>query len=517
MGLTIGSGLGAPAPTTRVSVASDGTEGNNASGGDLAVISADGRLVDFDSSATNLVAGDTNNVGDIFVHDRQTGVTERVSVASDGTEGNANSLTHALSADGRYVAFGSNASNLVAGDTNNTLDVFVRDRQTGATERVSVASNGAEANGISAFPALSADGRLVAFYSFASNLVPGDTNNTVDIFVRDRQAGTTTRVSVASNGIQGNNFSFSPALSADGRYVAFGSFASNLVPGDTNGSADVFVHDRQTGLTERVSVGVGGIQGNQGSLIQRSAISADGRLVAFASMASNLVPGDTNDAWDVFVRDRQAGTTERVSLACGGQASTGQEPALSADGRFVAFRSFAPLVPGDTNNREDIFVYDRQGGTTTRVSLADDGAQANGESRRAALSADARVVAFSSLASNLVPDDTNGVSDVFVRGFEPENSVCLWQKSTQPVTETLTGLSPDQHVVTFQNGTPGLRAVRVTVNGRVLPMVTGLRDGEVRRVDVARYLKPGATNTVIIRLETAWGGQPGSAIVSLGG
>src|SRR5437867_3098602 len=205
--LTALGGRSAGAQTTvRVSVASDGTEGNAASLGAAAVV----------------------------VHARQTGTTERVSVASDGTEGNAASAGATLSADGRFVAFHSAATNLVAGDTNGTNDVFVHDRQTGITERVSVASDGTQGNKASSDPALSADGRFVAFHSTASNLVAGDTNGATDVFVDDRQTGTTARVSAAAVGTEGNAASAGAALSADGRLVAFHSSATNLVAGDAN-------------------------------------------------------------------------------------------------------------------------------------------------------------------------------------------------------------------------------------------------------------------------------------------
>ncbi|HEX5504820.1 MAG TPA: HYR domain-containing protein, partial [Thermomicrobiales bacterium] len=240
---------------------------------------------------------------------REAGTTERVSVASDGTQANSGSgvFTLALSTDGRFVAFVSDATNLVPNDTNGRGDVFVRDRQAGATERVSVDSDGVQANGASDIHsvALSADGRYVAFLSAATNLVPGDTNSTTDVFVRDRQFGTTERVSVAGGGAQANNGSTdTPALSADGRYVAFASAATNLVPGVDTICEDVFVHDRQTGATERVSVASDGGQANGCS--RDPTLSADGRSVAFRSFASNLVPDDTNGTWDVFVHDRLA-------------------------------------------------------------------------------------------------------------------------------------------------------------------------------------------------------------------
>jgi len=237
-------------------------------------------------------------------------VVQRVSVASDGTQGNDNSWDPSISADGRYVAFFSHASNLVPGDTNGKADVFVHDRVTGQTTRVSVASDGTEGNGYSWFPSISADGRYVAFESIASNLVPGDTNGVSDVFVHDRLTGQTTRVSVASDGTQGHSASDHPSISADGRYVAFESFASNLVPGDTNGKRDVFVHDRLTGQTARVSVASDGTQGNGDSIYP--SISADGRYVAFVSGASNLVPGDANGNIDVFIAAAAEPTAMRL-------------------------------------------------------------------------------------------------------------------------------------------------------------------------------------------------------------
>ena len=305
----------------------------------------------------------------MFVHDRQTGTTERVSVATGGGEANGASYTPAISADGRFVAFHSDATNLVSGDTSGFTDIFVHDRQTGTTERVSVATGGAEANGISGLAAISADGRFVAFQSAANNLVSGDTNSAYDIFVHDRQTGTTERVSVASGGGQATGGpSLRPVLSADGRFVAFFSDATTLVS-DTNATTDIFVHDRQTGTTERVNVATNGDQatGISGS----AAISADGRFVAFESVANNLVGSDTNSTYDVFVHDRESGTTERVSVATNGGQATGNStfPAISADGRFVAFQSDAAnLVGGDANAASDVFVHDR--GTSGAAPLA---------------------------------------------------------------------------------------------------------------------------------------------------
>jgi hypothetical protein len=282
-------------------VDSSGVEGNGSGVGSS--ISADGRIVAFHSDATNLVPGDTNSQPDIFVHDRATGVTERVSVDSSGAEGNRDSSGVWISADGQIVTFTSWASNLVAGDTNGCADAFVHDRATGITERVSVDSSGVEADDGSGPCSISADGQIVAFWSFASNLVAGDTNWCLDIFVHDRSTGITERVSVDSSGLEGNGpSSGGGAISADGRLVAFGSHASNLVAGDTSRTEDVFVHDRATGITERVSVDSSGVEGDSDS--QSPSISADGQIVAFHGDASNLVAGDTNGSWDVFVHER---------------------------------------------------------------------------------------------------------------------------------------------------------------------------------------------------------------------
>ena len=288
--------------TERVSVASDGTQGDG--GSDDPSASANGRYVAFQSLSDNLVSADTNYCKDVFVHDCETGQTTRVSVASDGTQGNDDSEFPSISADGRYVAFDSLASNLVSSDTNGDWDVFVHDRETGQTTRVSIASNGTQGNGYSLWPFISADGRDVVFQSSASNLVTGDTNDCDDVFVHDCETEQTTRVSVASDGMQGDgSSSFSP-ISADGRCVTFMSRASNLVSSDTNGDWDVFVHDRETGQTTRVSIASNGTQGN--GMSRNPSISADGRYVAFGSEASNLVSSDTNGCRDVFVHDREA-------------------------------------------------------------------------------------------------------------------------------------------------------------------------------------------------------------------
>ena len=345
------------------------------------------------------------------------GTTTLVSVDSNGIQGDYWSGTPAISADGRYVAFGS-LSTLVSDDTNGFYDIYVHDRQTGATSRVSVSSTGIEGDSISQYPSISADGRYVAFESRATNLVDDDTNGEADIFIHDRQTGDTTRVSVASNETQGNNSSNKPAISGDGRYVAFDSVASNLVPGDTNeitGGSDIFVHDQQIGQTTRVSVASDGTQGDYGS--NGPAISADGSYVAFSSSATNLVDGG-DFTGDIYVHNTQTGQTSLVSAASDGTKgnSNSFNPAISADGSIVVFFSNASnLVPDDTNFLGDIFLHNRTTSLTTRVSVASDGTQGDENAGVfTSISTYGRYVAFTSLATNLVSIDTNGKRDVFV-------------------------------------------------------------------------------------------------------
>lgn len=432
--------------TQRVSLSSDGVQSNDYSY--FPSVSGDGRYIAFGSSATNLVAGDTNGAPDVFVHDLQTGLTELVSVASDGTQGDGESNYPSISSDGRFVAFMSRAGNLVPGDTNSCwwpggdtscADVFVHDRQTGLTQRVSVASDGTQGNRGSSDPSISGDGRYVAFSSRADTLVEGDTHlcdpgplsaqqeNCSDVFVHDRQTGITRRVSVSSDGLQSNGHSAyydKASISGDGRYVAFTSYATNLVEGGTQACGpfpeprasihdcpQVFVHDLQAGLTQLISVSNDGVQGDDAS--GNPSISADGRFVAFDSSASNLVVGATGG---VFVHDHQTGLTELVSVSSTGVQATGAWPAISSDGRFVSFTSSADnLVEADTNDFQDVFLHDRQSGITEQVSVSSQELPADDHSYESAISADGRSIAFRSLASNLVPADTNQIDDVFVR------------------------------------------------------------------------------------------------------
>lgn len=411
-GPAVGAGAASGAfgsSTTRVSVKSN--EAQVFAPSSQSQMSVDGRFIAFVSDAQNLVTGDTNGKPDVFLRDRVAGTTTRVSVASGGGQGNGRSDLATISRGGRYVAFYSEASNLVAGDSNGRSDVFVRDVVGGTTRRVSVTSGGGQANGDSAFPSISDNGQLVAFSSDATNLVSGDGNGLLDIFVRDLAAGTTRRLSVSSTGAGGNGPSVFPRISGNGDVVTFVSDATNLVPGDTNGNRDVFVRVRSTSTTQLVSVGVGGAPAD--NLSDAPALSRDGRYVAFDSSASNLVPGDTNGFQDVFVRDRAAGTTQLVSAWPTGTPTNrlSTAPDISESGQIVVFTSQLSDAGALTN------VYRRNLGTgvTRLASVGLSGQPANSNSFGAAVSPDGLHVGFTSTASNLVTGDTNNQQDVFVR------------------------------------------------------------------------------------------------------
>jgi Tol biopolymer transport system component len=328
-------------------------------------ISEDGRRVSFTSLASDLVEGDQPATSDTFVRDLVLGVTERVNVSSQGVPADGGGRGSALSSDGRFVAFVSVGGNLVAGDGNGAEDVFVRDRLLGTTERVSVSSTGVEGDGDSGGPWISGDGRWVSFGSEAGNQVPGDTNRMRDVFVHDRASGSTTRVSVDDQGVEGDGISgfnhltgyFTTFLSPDARWVVFHSYAENLVPGDSNGVPDVFVHDRARGTTERVSVASDGAQSDGRSYFP--VLFGDGRWVSFKSAGSTLAAGDDNGVEDVFVHDRVTRVTSRVSLGSLGEEGDLESdyPTASLDGSVLVFESVADdLVEGDSNGAKDLFV-----------------------------------------------------------------------------------------------------------------------------------------------------------------
>ena len=345
------------APTlVPVSLDSNGVYGNDASA--TPAIDQTGRYIVF-VSTNNLAPGiNTGGIAQIYRKDTMTGEVRIVStdntglIAADGA-----STASVISADGRYIAFESSATNLVTGDTNGIPDVFLHDTQTTTTTRVSVATGGAQANGASSAPAISANGRYIAFQSTAPDLVTGDTNTVMDIFLHDTQTpSTTSRVSVTTGGAEVNGASSDPAISADGRYIAFQSIASDLVAGDTNTVMDIFLHDTQTPSTSRVSITSGGAEANGAS--SAPAISGDGRYIAFQSAATDLIATDTNGVTDIYLRDHQTPSTVRLSLSVGGAQPTSEstQAAVSSDGRYVGFSSLANLdTANDTNGVRDIY------------------------------------------------------------------------------------------------------------------------------------------------------------------
>jgi Tol biopolymer transport system component len=484
---------------SRASVRGVGVQANDSSA--YPALSPDGRYVAFASQATNLVGFDTNGVYDIFVRDTQTETVSRVSRTAGGGQANSASFEPAISADGRYVAFTSAATNLVPGDNNGSLDIFVRDTVAGTTTRVSVASGGAQADGDSERSVISDDGRFVAFTSRAFNLVDGDSLNDLDVFVHDVVTSTTTRVSVGIGG-EANNGSEHASISADGRIVAFHSAASNLVADDTNFAADVFVYDTTTGTTTRASVSDLEAQGN--GLSANPDISADGRWVAFESTASNLVAGDTNGFHDVYVRDLVAGTTARVSLDHAGAEAddASYSPSISGDGRYVAFQSNANLVTTDVPFTIDVYVRDRVGGTTTMVGASSAGAQSNAESRVAVVSGDGRYVAFESVGTNLVADDTNASMDVFVRA------------NPQPTIATVapTSLARGGTTTVVVTGSGFIEGVVVDAGEGAAAIVTAVSPTAVTaEVTVDAAAAPGPRTLLVLLLGTGPGPGAGAA------
>lgn len=404
-------------PIRRASANLSGVPGNDDSL--RAAMSADGRFVAFLSKASNLVAGDTNAVEDVFVWERASGRVERVSVRSDGAQANQRSYEPTISADGRYVGFTSRATNLTTVD-GSSADVFLHDRVTRATTIVSVSSLGIPGNDDSGSASISDDGRYVAFGSKASNLVTGDGNGLSDVFVHDRKDGITSRVSVALGILQPDGGSSQPRISGDGRRVVFSSGAANLVTGDTNRQTDVFVRDLVTAKTTRASLGAGNVEAN--GISYAGGISLHGDEVLLWSFASNLVADDRNGMWDVFVASHDGARIERVSIATDGTEADRScfDPVMSRDGRYVAFTTAATtLAVNDRRGLEDIYLRDRVASTTQRATVTPGGGEPAGDCSRAALSDDGRWLAFDGVALNLVAGRTVLIDDVFVADLRP--------------------------------------------------------------------------------------------------
>jgi Tol biopolymer transport system component len=407
--------------TERISMTADGAQARGQAV-PWPAISCDGRFVVF-VFAGRLVAQDTNGQPDVYVRDRETDSVELISRAVDGGPADMGSKQEVdISDDGRFVVFASRATNIVVGDNNGRRDVFLYDRLRATTRLVSHAK-GRSANGTSYEPVISGDGRTVAFTSGAANLVAGDTNRRRDIFVWNRADSSISRVSVDSAGRQMYQWSRRAVLSTHGRFVSFASPARRLVANDTNGQPDVFIHDLRTGTTRRISVSSGEQQAEDGPSWD-AAISGNGRFVAFGSHASNLLHGDDNTFSGVFVRDRWRGTTRVVSVDSAGNVSDSggsYSPDISADGRFIVFESSAQLTPDPPYILDDVFIHDRVTRSTRLVSVPvspndDPCLGCSGGGASAKISADGRHITWWSHSDRLVEGEGDSVAyDVFAR------------------------------------------------------------------------------------------------------
>lgn len=510
--------LAGPSPqrTVRVRLAKTGNPDGRST---QPALSADGRYVAFTSEATNLLLREDGNgpVRDVFVLDQGSGALRLVSAAPGGQAANGSSGQPVLAGDGSVLAFASNASNLVDADDNRSSDVFVVSRERGL-ERASVAAGGEQADGPSAEPDLSADGRLLVFTSRAGNLVPGDDDEHADVFVRDLASGAVALVSATPRrGTTADGDSSAPAISPDGRYVSFSSTAKNLVPGDRNGRPDVFVRDLATGRTELVSVARGG--GGQNAALARgraqiSDVSRNGRFVVFESDASNLVRRDRNRRTDVFVRDRRTRVTRRVSLSTTNEEGSGASflPTITPDGRHVVFASRADDLVPENSRGLDVFVREVDRETTVLASV---GARNRPRGReraepkleRPTISADADTVAFVSSASNLVSRDRNRLADVFLRRMRPAATATASRR---------VGLLDGRLLIVFESGDRGAGPLQCRLDdgpptlcplgGMLLPR---LRDG--RHVLRALAGTPGAhyaPRPIVIRVDVRRGRRP---------
>jgi len=413
------------AVTSRLSVDASGTEANL--GSEQPSVTPDGRYLAFVSSATNLVPGVTPTAPQIYVKDLLIGTVVIVSVNSSGVPANRNCAAPSISANGRRVAFHSEASNLAATDPNTAFDVFVRDLDSAQTFHISQAFGGGPSVDAmnSGNPSLSADGMFVAFESDGTDLVDPPTSGGSQIYRRQVDTNTTLLVSVNELAEEANNNCFSPSISGNGSVIAFDSSADNLSSLDAPSTTDVYVRDISSGMTELVSVEAPGNPDGIADGVQANGqstspwLSADGQVVAFESTAPDLIVGDVNGRVDVFLRRRGSGPTLLVSKhSSGAQGSRDSAFGVgSTDGRYVAFSSQAPnLVDKDTNLSEDYFWHDTVTGKTVRVSVATGGGEALGADARPSMTADGRFVFFHSDSGLLVEADTNGANDIFSYG-----------------------------------------------------------------------------------------------------
>lgn len=423
--------------TSRITLGVGGGEANGASF--VEDVTPDGRYIVFSSFASNLVADDTNNRRDVFVYDTLVETTTLVSQNTSGDLANGDSNEASISDDGRFVCFTSEATNLVVGDSNGASDVFRRDLFSSQTTRVSLGAGAAEGNGSSGKGCISGSGFVVAFESNATNLVPGDSNGVKDVFVRDLDISLTTRVSVDFGNFQVAGESANPCLSEDGTFVAFEA-SSALVLSDNNGSSDVYVWNLTSQTLSRASVGAAGEEADGFSVFPD--ISADGNLVVFSSRSTTF--GPTTQQTRIYLKNLTTGALEHVSLTNTGLDGNGDSegPSISADGRYVSFTSLASnLITGDTNAVDDVFVRDRTNATTGRVSVTSAGRQSASlqftyYSNPAPVANDGRV-AFSSSAADLVAGDTAGFYDVFFGAAARVDNSALIAKYTAEIKKLL--------------------------------------------------------------------------------
>lgn len=430
--------VGAANDTLLESISSSGNQSNSFSYESM--VSGNGRYLAFSSDANNLVNGDNNGIIDVYIRDLERNNTECISRSSSGSL--IGGYSPSISGDGRYVTFTSSQSGLTCSQ------IFLRDRILNITKIISLNNAGGVADGDCGESAISGDGRFVAFASWASNLISGDSNGLADIFIRDLILNTTKLVSISASGQQGNVESYNPSISFNGQFIAFVSSANNLVNNDNNGVEDIFVKDMISGAIKIVSLNNNGEQAN--SYSSSPSISNDGTRVAFSSMADNLVDGDNNSRRDVFVRDLVYNITKRVS-----ESSLGEEvrmdssnPMISGDGRYVAFESgrrppqvsaaspghgwlystpknqisqASALVPGDIIDSKDIFVKDLFTGDITKISWSVNGSEANGDSYEPSINYNGSVVSFTSWASDMTNNDHNEWGDIFANGVVVSN------------------------------------------------------------------------------------------------
>lgn len=486
-------------------------------------ISVDGRFIVFTSAAGNLVPNDTNDTFDVFLRDNQAKTTERVSIADDEAQTPQGGFGGKVSADGRYVAFSSGSANLVAGDTNMSLDVFLRDRQAGTTVRVSVKGANTQVSGSSLLDDMTPDARFVTFTSDADDVVVLDENSSTDVFLRDRTTAVTRRLSMATDGTEGDTDSFGSSMSNDGLYVVFVSASATLDPDNACGCTDVFLRDRNTGATTRVTVSQGGtlVDGNSVNPI----ISGDGKVIVFDSDALSLIdPADGNGLTDVYATARASGVFQRVSDSL--DPSDPEDPlsardangdstmsGVSYDGRFVSFTSGAKnLLSQPLAATQNSFIRDRTtgvthlAGTTTAMGEPSSVDPSLAGSMSAGMSDDGRYLLFASNASDVVSPDSNSTGPDLYQASNPVPLIL----AASPTT-----------VARGTTSTMSLLGLNLRAQGALVLMGDGITVNNVTQVNetridvsitVAANAPPGFRMPFLVQAGTGAGGFTGGVV-----